>query len=127
MNEGCAPTGPTLVPCRVRITRFTLDIHELSRRSPLTSMDVPDLNSSTTKEVALMSRLINRRRVIAVWFAVVVAVAGVGGLSGVSLSVGTLALWFVACVVPPAVMLMVWRGAPPPTVAEILHAVDRRD
>jgi len=25
------------------------------------------------------------------------------------------------------VMLMMWRGAPPPTVAEILHAVDRRD
>jgi hypothetical protein len=24
-------------------------------------------------------------------------------------------------------MLMVWRGAPPPTMAEILHEVDRRD
>ena len=24
---------------------------------------------------------------------------------------------------PPAVMLLVWRGAPPPTVAEVLHSV----
>ena len=29
-----------------------------------------------------------------------------------------------ACVVPPAVMLTVWRGAPPLTVAEVLHAVE---
>jgi len=69
-----------------------------------------------------MSRSINRRTVIAVWFAVLVAVAGAGGLSGVSISVGTIALWFVACVMPSAVMLMIWRGAPPPTVAEVLHA-----
>jgi len=46
---------------------------------------------------------------------------------GVSITIGISALWFVACVVPPAVMLMVWRGAPPPIAAEILHAVDRRD
>ncbi len=74
-----------------------------------------------------MARSINRRTVIAVWFAVLVAVAGAGGLSGVSITIGISALWLVACVVPPAVMLMVWRGAPPPTVAEILHAADRRD
>jgi hypothetical protein len=74
-----------------------------------------------------MSRSINRRTVIGVWFAVLVAVAGAGALSGVSITIGISALWFVACVVPPAVMLMVWRGAPPPTVAEILHAVNRRD
>ena len=65
--------------------------------------------------------------VIGVWFAVLVVVAGAGARSGVSITIGISALWFVACVVPPAVMLMVWRGAPPPTVAEILHAVDQRD
>jgi hypothetical protein len=27
--------------------------------------------------------------------------------------------------VPPAIMLMVWRGVPPPTVAERLYAVER--
>jgi hypothetical protein len=24
---------------------------------------------------------------------------------------------------PPAILLFVWRGAPPPTVGEVLHAV----
>jgi len=32
------------------MTRLTLEIQDLSRRSPLTSIDVPDLNSSTRKE-----------------------------------------------------------------------------
>ena len=31
-----------------------------------------------------------------------------------------------AVTVPMTVMLIVWRGAPPATVAEILHSVDRR-
>ena len=74
-----------------------------------------------------MLRSINRRTVIGVWLAVLLAAAGAGALSGVSITIGISALWLVACVVPPAVMLMVWRGAPPPTVAEILQAVDRRD
>ena len=73
-----------------------------------------------------MSRSINRSTVIGVWLAVLVAV-GAGALSGVSITIGTSALWLFACVVPPAVMLMIWRGAPAPTNAEVLHAVDRRD
>ena len=74
-----------------------------------------------------MSRSINRHTVIGVWFAILVAVAGAGALSGVSITIGISALWFIACVVSPAVMLMVWRGAPPPTMQELLYAVDRRD
>jgi hypothetical protein len=108
------------------MTRLTLEIQDLSRRAPLTSIDVPDPNSSRTKNGTHVES-INRRPVIGVWFAVLVAMAGAGALSGVSITIGISALWFVACVVPPAVTLMVWRGAPPPTVAEILHAVDRRD
>ena len=34
------------------------------------------------------------------------------------------ALWLLACLAPPAVMMLVWRGAPPPTVAEVLYAVN---
>jgi hypothetical protein len=74
-----------------------------------------------------MFRSAKRRTVIGVWLAVLVAVAGAGALSGVSTTIGSIALWFVACVVPTVIMLMVWLGAPSPTVAEILHAVDRRD
>jgi hypothetical protein len=72
-----------------------------------------------------MSNSINRRTFIGVWLAVLVAVAGAEALSGVSITIDTSALWSVACVVPPVVILMVWRGTPSPTVAEILHAVDR--
>jgi len=36
---------------------------------------------------------------------------------------GAVELWLAACLVPPAVMLLVWRGAPPVTVAELLHDV----
>jgi hypothetical protein len=74
-----------------------------------------------------MFRSIDRRTVIGVWLALLVAVAGAGVISGVSITVSTSVLWLAACVVPPAVLLIVWRGAPPPTVAEILHAVDRRE
>jgi hypothetical protein len=35
-------------------------------------------------------------------------------------------LWLAACLVPPAVMLLVWRGARPITVAELLYSVNRQ-
>ena len=72
-----------------------------------------------------MSKAPNRGAFIGVWFVVIAAVAGAGAVGGVSITMGTRALLLVACLVPPAIMLMVWRGAPPPTVAELLHAVDR--
>jgi hypothetical protein len=73
-----------------------------------------------------MFQSLERQTAIGLWIAVLAAIAGLGALSGVSITVGASMLWLAACVVPPVVTLMVWRGAPPPTVAEILHAVDRR-
>ena len=69
----------------------------------------------------------SRSIVIGVWLAVLVAMAGAGTLSGVSITIGTSAFWLFAYVVPPAVMLMIGRGTSPPTAAGLLHAVDRRD
>jgi hypothetical protein len=74
-----------------------------------------------------MLRSLNRRNVVVAWVGVLLGVAGAAGLSGVSLTLGNSALWFALCVAPPAVMLMVWRGAPPPSMQEVLYAVDRRD
>jgi len=74
-----------------------------------------------------MFRLVTRRILGSAWVVALVAVAGILALSGVPITAGTSALWLAACVAPPAVMLMVWRGAPPPTMAEILYAADRRD
>jgi hypothetical protein len=74
-----------------------------------------------------MFRSSNLGLAIGVWFAILVAVAAIGALAGAAITFENSALWFLVGVVPPAVMLMVWRGAPPATVAEILHTVDRRD
>ncbi len=61
------------------------------------------------------------------WAVALVAIALTAAFAGLSWTAGIGTLWFAACVVPPAVMLLVWRGAPPPTMAEILHAVDKKD
>jgi hypothetical protein len=74
----------------------------------------------------IMSNPPNRGTIIGVWFAVLAVVAGADAVGGGSITMGTRALLLVACLVPPALMLMVWRDAPPPTVAELLHAVDRQ-
>jgi len=72
-----------------------------------------------------MSKAPNRGTIIGVWFAALASVAGAGAVGGASITLGTRALLWVACFVPPAIMLMVWHGAPPPTIAERLYAVDR--
>jgi hypothetical protein len=72
-----------------------------------------------------MSKSPSRGTVIGVWFTALAVVAGAGAVGGVSITMGTRALLLVACLVPPAIMLMVWRGAPPLTVAGLLYAVER--
>jgi hypothetical protein len=79
------------------------------------------------KRMFSMFRSVSRPVTIGAWVAAFLVVAVAGALSGVSVTIGSSLLWFVACVVPPAVMMFIWRGAPPPTVAEILAAVERRD
>jgi len=81
----------------------------------------------SNEKSVLVFRTINRFTIIGTWLAILTAVAVAAALSGLSITAGASALWLAVCVVPPTVMLMVWRGAPPATVAEILHAVDRRD
>ena len=61
----------------------------------------------------------NRQMLAGAWVATLVVVAGAAALSRMPVTAGTSQLWFLACVAPPSVMLLVWRGAPPPTVAEI--------
>ncbi len=72
-----------------------------------------------------MFRSINRQTLVGVWVTLLVTAAAAALLFGVPVTLDNSALWFAACLLPPAVMLMVWRGAPEPTVAEILYAVDR--
>ena len=73
-----------------------------------------------------MFKATNRRVTIGVWFALLATLAAVGLVLGVPITIRSLAFWFLVCSVPPAIMLMVWRGAPPLTVAEVLYAVDQK-
>jgi len=73
-----------------------------------------------------MLRSSDRRNVVTACVGVL-AVAGAAALSGMSITLGNSALWFAVCVMPPVVMLMVWRGAAPPAMQEIPYTADRRD
>jgi hypothetical protein len=67
---------------------------------------------------------ISRSQLAGAWCAAIVLIAAFGALAGVALTTSRLELLLAICVVPPAVMLLLWRGAPPVTVAEVLHAVN---
>jgi hypothetical protein len=74
----------------------------------------------------MMLNALTRTRVIQIWF-VVVAVAIAAGIAfGVAVTTSTGVLLLAGCLVPPAIVLFLWRDAPPPTVAEVIHAADRR-
>jgi UPF0716 family protein affecting phage T7 exclusion len=67
---------------------------------------------------------ITRNRLVGLWFAAVaVVIAFVIGI-GMNLGVGTTVLLLTLSLVPPGIIMVLWRGAPTPTVAEILHAAN---
>lgn len=70
-----------------------------------------------------MLKHISRPRLAAAWCAAIVLIAACGAVAGV-LTISRVELLLAICFVPPAVMLLLWRGAPPVTVAEVLHAVN---
>ena len=72
-----------------------------------------------------MWKSISRTQWVSGWCGAVAVVAAASVVSGVGMTVSAAELWLVACLAPPAVMLLVWRGAPPATVAELLHHVNR--
>jgi hypothetical protein len=71
-----------------------------------------------------MLKQITRNRVVGFWFAAVAVIIASVVTMGVSVSVSTVALLLALSLVPPGIMLVLWRGAPPPTVAEILYAAN---
>jgi hypothetical protein len=71
-----------------------------------------------------MLKNISRARLLGVWCAAVIVLGAWSVGAGAALTLSNGELWLLTCLVPPAVMLLVWRGAPPRTVAELLHAVN---
>ena len=67
---------------------------------------------------------ISRVRLASTWIALVVVAFACSVVGGAAVTMSAGELWFIACVAPPTAMLLVWRGAPAMTVAELLYAVD---
>ena len=71
-----------------------------------------------------MLKQVSRARLTGAWCAAMAVMAACGVVAGAPLTIGTLELLAAAILVPPAVMMLVWRGAPVQTVAELLYAVE---
>jgi hypothetical protein len=71
-----------------------------------------------------MLKSISRAQLIGGWFLAVAVLTACAVVIGVSVTLGTGTLLLATCLVPPAIILLVWQGAPPVTVAELLHAVE---
>ena len=71
-----------------------------------------------------MLKEISRAQLVGIWCAAVLVIGACSVLAGVGITLSNGALLLVAGLVPPAVMLLVWRGAPPLTVAEVLYSVN---
>ena len=68
-----------------------------------------------------MPQHMTRSKAIQIWFAAVALIAVAGVAFGASITIGTGALLAALCLVPPAIILVVWPAVQPQTVAEVLH------
>jgi ABC-type cobalamin transport system permease subunit len=67
-----------------------------------------------------------RSKAIQVWFVAVVLVAAAGVTVGVSVTAGTAVTLLVLCLVPPAIILMLWPRNLTTTAGDVIRGVDRR-
>ena len=68
---------------------------------------------------------ISRKKWAVAWCVAVIA-AGAGAVAfGAGLTIGNGVLFLAVCVVPPTIMMLVWRP-PPSTVAQLLYDVNAR-
>ena len=72
-----------------------------------------------------MLKNMSRARLAGMWVATVIVVAAASIVAGTAVTVNNGELWLVACLVPPAIMMLVWPNTQPPSVAELLHSVNR--
>jgi hypothetical protein len=68
---------------------------------------------------------LTRSRLLQIWFIGAALAVAAGVAFGPRVAVGTGMLIFAVCIVPPAIVLMMWPRTPALTVAEVLRNVDR--
>jgi hypothetical protein len=74
----------------------------------------------------IMVRDMTRAKLMQICVVAVVLVAVASVVLGARVTVATAAALLAVCLVPPAILLVLWPGAEPPTIAEVLHDGDRR-
>ena len=72
-----------------------------------------------------MLNTVTRNRLVGLWFAAVAVVIASVVAMGVNVGVSTTALLLTLCLVPPGIVVALWRGGPPQTVGEILYAANK--
>jgi len=72
-----------------------------------------------------MMKDMTRSRLIQVWFAAMALIVVASVALGATVTIGTGAMLLALCLVPPAIVLMLWPGVQTPTIAEVLHDADR--
>ena len=72
-----------------------------------------------------MMKDMTRSRLIQVWFAAMALIVVASVALGATVTIGTWAMLLALCLVPPAIVLMLWPGVQTPTIAEVLHDADR--
>jgi hypothetical protein len=77
------------------------------------------------KGEAMMKNL-TRSRVIQFWFAAVFLIVVSCVAFGAAMTIGTGAMLLVMSLVPPSVVLLLWPGAQPLTIGEVLRGPERR-
>jgi hypothetical protein len=79
-----------------------------------------------TKDDSMSIRRITRSNVIRIWFAVVLLVVVAAIALGPAVTIGTAALLLAMCLVPPAVVLMLWPSDDALTMAEAIRDAKSR-
>jgi hypothetical protein len=72
-----------------------------------------------------MFNTITRTQLVGYWFAAVAVVIAAAIVMGVNPAVSTTAVLLALSAVPPGIIVALWRGGPPQTVAEVLYATNK--
>ena len=73
-----------------------------------------------------MLKHLSRMRLAVAWCVAVLLVGAIAVVNGgTAITLANAVLLLMVGLIPPAIMLLVWRGPPPLTIAEVLHAAGK--
>jgi hypothetical protein len=67
---------------------------------------------------------ISRAGLAGAWCAAVIVLGACAIVAGVGITAANGELWLMACLLPPTVMLLVWRDRPPLPIPLVAHVVN---